>query len=356
MKTSKSLRTALLHALAWAAFILYEISVIFFTSGPMQAHWWSYSGYYTLHMLLFYANAHLVLGFATRSRRLLFLIALLIPLELALYIQLQFGLENLYNLLRPVPLPVSLNYKFIIGYTWRGIYFIGLSTAYWLVLRTIRNTKRIIDLKKQQLEAQQANMELEKALVHTQNAYLQAQINPHLLFNTLNFIYNKVQDVSQPASEGVLLLSEVMRHALAPVHADGKTDLLQEIEHIEKYIALNKIRFSYSLYFNWKVSKDFKTAYRIPPLVLLTFIENIFHHGDLTDSAQPAVASLYCAGDCLHFQSSNKKRRSRSRQGHGIGLRNAQTRLDSFYGKTGYSLQVREDDKEYMVQLKLALV
>ncbi|WP_439879720.1 sensor histidine kinase [Pontibacter sp. MBLB2868] len=355
MKTSKSLNKIFLHILAWSAFIFYEISVVFFTSGPKQSFWWTYAGYYTLHILLFYANAHLVLYFSSRNKHLLFLLTLLVPLELAFYIQLQFGLENLYNLFRPAPLPVSLNYKFIIGYTWRGIYFIGLSTAYWFVLRTIENTKKIVHLKKQQLDAKEEKLALEKNLVQTQNAYLQAQINPHLLFNTLNFIYNKVQDVSPPASEGVLLLSEVMRHALAPVHADGKTDLHREIEHIEKYIALNQIRFGYPLYFDWQVNKDFHIAHRIPPLVLLTFIENMFHHGDLTNSLQPAKATLYCVGDTLHFQTANKKRRSRQKLGHGIGVQNARTRLDSFYGQTAYTLQIQEDDGHYMVQLKLEL-
>jgi two-component system, LytTR family, sensor kinase len=355
MRTSKPLRRILLHALAWTAFILYEIAVIFFTSGPKQTLWWTYAGYYALHMLLFYSNAHLVLAISTRSRRLLFLLALLVPLELALYILLQFGLENLYSVFRPASPAVSLDYKFIIGYTWRGIYFIGLSTAYWLVLRTIQNTEKIISLKKRQLEAQQEKTELEKTLVQTQNAYLQAQINPHLLFNTLNFIYNKVQDVSPPAAAGVLLLSEVMRHALAPLHEDGKTDLLREIEHIEKYIALNRLRFGYPLYFNWQVEKDFDSPYRIPPLVLLTFVENMFHHGDLTDSAQPATASLRCTDATLHFQASNKKRKSRQKQGYGIGLQNVQTRLDSFYGKDSYTLHMQEDDRQYNVQLKLAL-
>lgn len=355
MRTSNTLRKILLHALAWATFILYEISVIFFTSGPKQSLWWTYTGYYTLHILLFYANAHLVLAFFSRTSRMLFLLAFLVPLELTLYILLQLGLENFYNLFRPTPLPVSLDYKFVIGYTWRGIYFIGLSTAYWLVGRTLRHTKKIVQLKKEQLEAQQEKIELEKTLVQTQNAYLQAQINPHLLFNTLNFIYNKVQDVSPTASEGVLLLSEVMRHALTPVHTDGKTDLLREIEHIEKYIALNRIRFGYPLYFDWQAKKEVHNAHRIPPLVLLTFIENMFHHGDLTDRSQPATATLSCTSEHLHFQASNKKRKSRQ-QGHGIGLENVRTRLNSFYGQTGYTLQIQEDDGYYKVQLKLSLV
>ena len=162
-------------------------------------------------------------------------------------------------------------------------------------------------------------------------------------------------DVSSPAAAGVLLLSEVMRHALAPVHADGKTDLLREIEHIEKFIALNQLRFAYPLYFNWQVDRSFDSTYRIPPLVLLTFVENMFHHGDLTDSAQPATASLYCAGDTLHFRASNKRRKSPRPQGHGIGLQNVQTRLDSFYGKDGYTLRMQEDDRHYIVQFKLAL-
>lgn len=355
MKTSETYRKIFLHALAWAIFILYELSVVFLTSGPKQSLWWTYPGYYILHMLLFYANAHGVLACFARSRKLVFLLALLVPLELLLYILLQYGLEHLYNVFRPEPSPVFLDYKFIIGYTWRGFYFIGLSTAYWLVGRNLQHHRQILDLTRRQAKAEHERMELEKTLIQTQNAYLQAQINPHLLFNTLNFIYNKVQDVSQQASEGVLLLSEVMRHALAPLHEDGKTDLRSEIEHMEKYIALNRLRFSYPLYLDWEVNPDTDDSHRIPPLILLTFVENMFTHGDLTDPARPAAVALCCTGDQLHFRAENTKRRSRQQQSYGIGLRNAETRLKSFYGEGGYSLQVQESDTRYRIELKLTL-
>ncbi|WP_276499382.1 sensor histidine kinase [Pontibacter litorisediminis] len=343
------------HGLAWAAFIAYEISVISFTSTPQRVYWWEYAGFYLLNILLFYVNAHVVLPSAFEHRRAPWLLLLLLPLLLLLYIALQYGLELFYNLFRHSPKQLNFQQKFIIGFLWRGVYFLGLSATYWLVRRRIDNMRTINRLQLQQLQAQKEKVELEKDLVKSQNAYLQAQINPHFLFNTLNFLYNQVIDVSPKASEGVLLLSEVMRHSLARLHEDGMADVARELEHIRKYIALNQLRFQHPLQLQLQAEGQLQ-GLRLPPLILLTLVENMFRHGDLTDPGFPASVRLQVAHHTLSFETRNKKRTSFVKGGHHLGLQNARTRLLNAYGPGQQSLLIQEDERYYTVHLQIKAI
>lgn len=353
MHSKSSFRIVLTHCVAWAAFIFYEVSIALVLN-PARALWWEHAGYYLVNISLFYLHAHVALAYALKKRKLPLLLTLLVPLELALYTLVEYGLENLLNLIRTNPKLIVVDSFFVFKYIWRGVYFIGLSTAYWFFLHTIASHKRINQLQVQRLKAEKEKSILERNLAQSQNAFLQAQINPHLLFNTLNFIYNAVENVSPKASEGVLLLSQVMHYALKKVHEDGKTDLKNEVDHIKKYVALNQLRFNYPLHLHMHYSGRF-TQHRIPPLIILTFIENTFKHGDLTDPNHPATIHIRCKDYQLHFEAMNKKRKQYNGRGHGIGIQNAKTRLLDFYGKDGFILQVQEDELCYTINLKINL-
>ncbi|WP_415837293.1 sensor histidine kinase [Pontibacter korlensis] len=281
------------------------------------------------------------------------MLPLLVPAIVAGYITIQVGLESVINLFRDEPESFSINRVFLLRATWRCIYFLGFSTAYWFTRQTIKNTKHINKIELQRLQAEREKAELTKGLARSQNALHQAQVSPHLLFNTLNFIYNSVQDVSPKASKGVLLLSEVMHYALQRVQEDGKTDLKNEVEHIERYIALNQLRFSYPLQLQMKCCGQLQG--RIPPLLLLTFVENIFKHGDLTDPSQAAQILVSSIQNQLYFSTNNKKRKHHAARGHGIGIQNAKTRLTQYYTENDYTLAIQEDDQHHRLSLKINL-
>ncbi|WP_276498245.1 sensor histidine kinase [Pontibacter litorisediminis] len=351
MPNSTSYRTILYHILAWAAFITYEVLLVELIS-PSNTAWWEWACWYTVNICLFYFFGHGVLQY-TVTREKLLLLPLLIPAIIAGYITIQVGLENAMNLFRDEPKPFSLNSFFLLRSIWRCIYFIGFSTAYWFTRQTIKHHKHINYMELQRLQAEREKAELTKGLARSQNALLQAQISPHLLFNTLNFIYNSVQDVSPKASQGVLLLSEVMHYALQRVQEDGKTELQHEVEHIERYIALNQLRFSYPLHLQLKYAGQLQG--RIPPLLLLTFVENIFKHGDLTDSSHAATIQLSGSHQQLHFSTNNKKRKHHAGRGYGIGIQNAKTRLNELYSEKDYTLTIQEDEQQHSVNLKIKL-
>lgn len=351
MLKSVKYRQFLYHALAWSLFIFYEVFLVAFIN-PTQIALWEWAIWYSLNISLFYFFAHIVLRLTVEHNKLL-LLPLIVPAIAATYILLQIGIESLINPLREQPRAFVPDKIWALRVVWRCVYFMGFSTAYWFIRQTIKSQKRINQMRLESIQAEREKAELEKGLARSQNAFLQAQISPHLLFNTLNFIYNSVQDVSPKASEGVLLLSEVMHYALQRVHEDGKTELKHEVEHIEKYIALNQLRFSYPLHLQMKCSGRLQG--KIPPLLLLTFVENTFKHGDLTDPNHAACISVSHHQGQLHFSTSNKKRKHHGSRGYGIGIQNAQTRLSEFYDKHAYSLTIEEDEQRHAVHLKLKL-
>ncbi len=77
--------------------------------------------------------------------------------------------------------------------------------------------------------------------------FLKAQINPHFLHNTLNFLYAKSLPYSSELSEGILTLSEIMRYSLEKEEdRGGKVLLTKEIEHVNNVIKIQQLRFDHS--------------------------------------------------------------------------------------------------------------
>ncbi|WP_345228255.1 sensor histidine kinase, partial [Hymenobacter koreensis] len=168
-----------------------------------------------------------------------------------------------------------------------------------------------------------------QSLVEANLAFLKSQINPHFLFNALNFFYAQVYPHSEGAAKGILLLSDIMRYALHE-DPDGKVPLGQEVQHVRNYIALNQLRFNQQLQVDFRVSGQLE--YRlILPLVLITFVENCFKHGELHEPDRPVQIRLSVEQNRLEFQTRNQLRHGPKEQSTGIGLANTRRRLALVY-------------------------
>ncbi|WP_179414594.1 sensor histidine kinase [Mucilaginibacter sp. E4BP6] len=344
------------HVAGWVLFIFYEISFIYFSTGQLS-HPLSYVIFYGLNMALFYVNAGFILPFSFRSaHHRYFSCAGSIIIELVIYLAIKYWLDRLLTVIaQGHSREVSVTTSYLFVNLWRGLYFVGFSTAYWLILRAMAFRKRAADAERVQLTTLKENAELGRNLAEAKNAYLQHQINPHFLFNTLTFIYNTYRKLSFQAAECVLLLVEIMRYTAEEGEIDGKTELITEIEQIQNFIALNQLRFDYQLYIDFEVKGNFDDC-RIIPLILLTLTENIFKHGYLKRKAVPA--KLYISLDevgQLNFVSWNlKKNESQNKRIRSIGIKNVIKRLDYSY-KEQYSLHIKDDADGFGVELKIRL-
>jgi two-component system, LytTR family, sensor kinase len=215
--------------------------------------------------------------------------------------------------------------------------------AYITYLRDSRKREKI-------LEEQKLQLEIEKSQANFN--FLKAQINPHFLHNTLNFLYAKSLPYSEELSEGILTLSDIMRYALSEGNAkDGKAPLKDEIEHVRNVIKINQLRFSNNLRVDFQVEGVVNGA-QIIPFVLITLVENAFKHGDLKSMEDPISIRLTVSANSLHFTSRNKKKSGPKELSTGIGLDNIRKRLDLAYGKN-YSFRVIEDADFYTTDLTI---
>ncbi|WP_426671975.1 sensor histidine kinase [Mucilaginibacter sp. McL0603] len=349
------LRPLISHAGAWGLFILYELGAVYCVTGKI-ANLKDGLVYYLLNILLFYVNACVVFDFSfSRFKRHYLALALLLTLELVVYLLLKYGIDYLIG---PFRLP-AYNFSYISRYVyvniWRGLYFVGLSTTYWLIRRTIAYRRTINEAEKQQLLLSRQKAEIERNLAEIRYAHLQQQINPHFLFNTLNFLYNTVYKHSPEASGCILQLSEILRYSLEEYDETGQAELSKEVEQINNFIAINRMRYDYDLFVDVSMTGEFHGE-KIIPLALLTLVENIFKHGNLKSTANPAKISLDINDEkMLKFNTWNlKKARTSFRRTKSIGLQNTIKRLQYAYGSR-YKLTIDDQEESYGIELVISL-
>ncbi len=122
-----------------------------------------------------------------------------------------------------------------------------------------------------------AMQQLEKKNLEQQLEYLKYQINPHFFMNTLNNIHALVDIDAEEAKHSIVELSRLMRYVLHD-GAKGKVLLSKDIEFLKHYIALMRLRYTDKVSIDIDIPEDL-TDGMVPPMLLITFVENAFKHG-----------------------------------------------------------------------------
>jgi two-component system, LytTR family, sensor kinase len=240
------------------------------------------------------------------------------------------------------------------------IFSYGFSSIFQIFIPlVIAAVTRQLDEKKWQAQNQkvleQRTFQLEKEKMQADYLFLKAQINPHFLHNTLNFLYSRALLYSTDLSEGILTLSEIMRYSLDKTEdADGKVLLSKEIQHVHHVLKIQQLRFGNTLQVVFIVRGE-PASYRILPFVLITLAENAFKHGDLKCADIPVRLELDISAEGhLHFFCSNKKKTGPKELSTGIGLENTRKRLELAYGEN-YSLYIKDQRELFTVDLIITL-
>lgn len=336
----------------WLIFISYELAFIHFTVGTL-GRISNFIIFYSLNIILFYFNAHIVLDFAFFKTSKPYLISIiLITVELPVYLFIKFIIDSLLlNPLHPFEKHIHLSNLYAVTNIWRGIYFIGLSIAYWSMLYMVQFKERNHLMETEQLKSIAKNLELENKYMSVENAYLQNQISPHLLFNSLNFIYNTVYLTSANAGKGVMRLADLMRYSLVSADETRTVLLAQEVEQLENLVELCRMRFGEEFFLRFR-KKGKLAGVRIIPLILITLVENMMKHGDLGEKRVPAQIMLEQEENKLIFKTLNKKRNTSLYPKGGLGLKNIEKRLNNYYHER-YTLLTRDVEDLFTVTLTI---
>lgn len=199
------------------------------------------------------------------------------------------------------------------------------------------------------LEAKRKELENEKLTAEL--TFLKAQINPHFLFNTLNNLYYLAFTNSPNTTEVIAKLSQMMRYMIYDSN-HTKVILSKEIEYIESYISLEKLRLNNQIPIELIVEGDVNQV-KIVPLILITFLENAFKHGVSNNSINAYITLKISVQDkYLVYTVENSKLETNNHEKSGIGLQNVKRRLDLSYPNKSH-LEVTDTEKDYKISLRL---
>lgn len=201
------------------------------------------------------------------------------------------------------------------------VFLITIMLTYIIVNKLIISDKKLLIANTEKLQSELT--------------FLKYQINPHLLFNTLNNLFSMSQKAgSDEVSEGISKLSDLMRYMLYD-NKEEEISLNREVEFIQNFIELQKLRNTdeNNIVVNFQEIGDMNKI-KIKPFILIPFIENAFKHG--IDLRKKSVINiiLKVESHTLNFKVTNtifRNYKGLIEQEGGIGLNNLEKRLVSLY-------------------------
>jgi len=182
---------------------------------------------------------------------------------------------------------------------------------------------------------------------------LKAQVQPHFLFNTLNNMYYEAYMEAPHTALLIERLSDIMRYFIDQ-NIQDMVPLETEVQFLDNYIALEKIRIMPEPALEFE--KVFSAGIQLPPMLLMTFVENIFKHGiDKISGCNQIWIRIAEQEGYLMFETRNSISRYPGKtKPTGLGLKNLRQRLSLLYG-ADFELDTRNDGRYFTAFLKIPL-
>ena len=180
-------------------------------------------------------------------------------------------------------------------------------------------------------EEQQARLAAQ--LAEARLSALRMQLNPHFLFNSLNAITVLVRDGKiEDASRMLELLSGVLRQVLQS-HKRQEVTLEEELQFIEKYLAIEQVRFSDRLQIDWTIDSNLHNAL-VPEFILQPLVENAIRHGvgKRSEEGRIEITAAAANGELVLSVRDNGPGYAATSEG-GVGLENTRDRLRTLFDR-----------------------
>lgn len=356
LQNKKSIRKRipiiLLHVGLWMLYAAVQLAAAAVQTNNLLGLVYTSSCLFLMSASIFYINSEWLLPRTLEKNKTSLWIIGLVGL-FAYYLGIrELFLETLYELVNGTPAPKYAPTVWILNNLWWWFQAVSLSTGYWFARVSIKKEKKI-SLQREELDRKRnEETRLKQEKLELEIAYLRAQINPHFLFNTLGYFYNKTANSQPDVAEGIAALTNIMRSSLKKRGPDGMVSLEEEIEHIESLISIYFMRFNNNIHVEYS-RPDSLHGQRILPHILITLVENAFKHGELHSSAYPLKIKLNLDESGLYFYINNKKRIGPKEISNGIGMEYVQRQLENTYPNK-YSFEIKDTDLFYSLSLHIA--
>jgi len=337
--------TYVYHFVIWIILIFFKLIMDYSVFGNLM--WWMNLKVFGVFMAIFYLNYSLFLPFIIKQdpKTRITIVFTFIVIYIASFFLFMpkmpdhppFPPQNFPKHGKMMkPFEHGLNFHEIIFKI--GLFSIIFSTLLFFVDKWLENQKMI---KALEFERQSSELKI-----------LREQINPHFFFNALNSIYSLSITQSKDTPRVILILSDIMRYVLNDKNGQ-KNNLNDEIINIKKYIEIQSIRFNKFNNINWQFYGHFE-AYKIEPLLLLTFIENAFKYADFKKGPLDILIDL--KDGVLNFNVKNfyETKPSERTDNNKLGIKNTKMKLDLLYPEK-YKLDINDNGSEYEIKLTLQL-
>ena len=198
-------------------------------------------------------------------------------------------------------------------------------------------------LSRQEIEAEKNRAEL---------ALYKAQINPHFLFNTLNALYGLVLTKSNKTESAFIKFSNILKYMYAQTTMET-ISINNEVEYIRQYVDLQSLRLNKHTQVVFETQIDDEHA-KIPPMILITFVENTFKYGVSSDVDCLILIRITVKKGELLFETENTVMKENHANPHAIGIENCRKRLELLYPNR-FTLIMKEENRQFKIRLSIQL-
>lgn len=231
----------------------------------------------------------------------------------------------------------------------------GVTVSLWLMFSLVLGYALTVSFVKELYEQMLLQKKIAEQRDKAELAMFKAQISPHFLFNTLNSLYSLVVGTSQKAEDAFIKFTDILKYTYVTVQKEV-VPLRDEVEYIQNYIELQKIRLNEHTEVVWNYDID-DGSVKVPPMLMLTFVENVFKYGVSTSKDCSVVIKLSLKLGQLEFSTHNSimKHAADFRKDVPVGVENCRARLTNLFPDK-YSLETIQEGDKYHVSLKIQLL
>ena len=200
----------------------------------------------------------------------------------------------------------------------------------------------------QQMRDEEERLLLRQEALNTELRNLKAQVNPHFLFNSLDYFYGKALECSEELADEIYMLANIMQYSMKDTLR--LVSVADEIKYMREFIELHQVRYERSLAIDFSVVGP-TDQLKIIPFLLIGYLENAFKHGRMNKAENPLVIRVEVVDTTLKFSISNWKNQKVRPPSNRIGLANSKRRMDLTYNQ--YVLEVDQDEDQFTVFLQV---